>query len=316
MTFGYQSDETTAFAILDRAADAGVDFLDTADCYPVPLTLETAGRTEEILGRWLRGKRHRFILATKCFFPMGPGPDDRGNGRRHVLAAADASLRRLQTDVIDLYQLHAFDLETPLEETLRALEELVQSGKVRAIGCSNFRAFEMAQALCLSERLNLARFASTQPRYNVLYREIETELLPLCREAGVGVIVFNPLAGGLLTGKHAPGARPDPGSRFGERMGATAQAYRRRYWQDEALAAVASLKAFFDGRGKALASAAVAWVLEQSGITAAIVGASRPDQLQATLAGSDLKLDDEERQVLDEVWYALPRQRPAAGPVR
>ena len=187
---------------------------------------------------------------------------------------------------------------------------------MRAIGCSNFRAFEMAQALCLSERLNLARFASTQPRYNVLYREIETELLPLCREAGVGVIVFNPLAGGLLTGKHAPGARPDPGSRFGERMGATAQAYRRRYWQDEALAAVASLKAFFDGRGKALASAAVAWVLEQSGITAAIVGASRPDQLQATLAGSDLKLDDEERQVLDEVWYALPRQRPAAGPVR
>ena len=316
MTFGYQSDEATAFAILDRAAAAGVDFLDTADCYPVPLTLETAGRTEEILGLWLRGKRDRFILATKCFFPMGPGPDDRGNGRRHVLQAAEASLRRLQTDVIDLYQLHAFDPETPLEETLRALEELVRSGKVRAIGCSNFRAFELAKALGLSERLNLARFASAQPRYNVLYREIDTELLPLCRQADVGVIVFNPLAGGLLTGKHAPGAQPDPGSRFGERMGATAQAYRRRYWQEEALAAVASLKAFFERRGKALASVAVAWVLEQPGITAAIVGASRPDQLQATLAGSDLKLDDEERKVLDEVWYALPRQRPAAGPVR
>ena len=241
MTFGYQCDEATSFAILDRAAEAGVDFIDTADCYPVPPTLETAGRTEEILGRWLRGQRDRFVLATKCYFPMGPGPDDRGNGRRHVLQAAEASLRRLQTDVIDLYQLHAFDTETPLEETLRALEDLVQSGKVRAIGCSNFRAFELATALGISERLGLARFASVQPRYNVLYREIESELLPLCREAGVGVIAFNPLAGGLLTGKHSPGAAPDASGRFGERMGATAQAYRRRYWQDEALAAVASL---------------------------------------------------------------------------
>ena len=316
MTFGYQSDEAASFAILDRAAAAGVDFIDTADCYPVPLTLETAGRTEEILGRWLRGKRDRFILATKCFFPMGPGPDDRGSSRRHVLPAAEASLRRLQTDVIDLYQVHAFDTETPLEETLRALEDLVRSGKVRSIGCSNFRAFELARALGLSERLNLTRFASAQPRYNVLYREIETELVPLCLDAGVGIIVFNPLAGGLLTGKHAPGAAPDPGSRFGETMGATAQAYRRRYWQDEALAAVASLKAFFDRRGKALASVAVAWVLAKPGITAAIVGASRAEQLGATLAGADLELDDEERQVLDEVWYALPRQKPSPGPVR
>jgi 1-deoxyxylulose-5-phosphate synthase len=316
MTFGYQCDEPASFAILDRAADAGVSFIDTADCYPIPLTLENAGRTEEILGRWLRGKRDRFVLATKCFFPMGPGPDDRGSSRRHVLQAAEASLRRLQTDVIDLYQLHAFDTETPLEETVRALDDLVRGGKVRAIGCSNFRAFELAKALGISERLKLTRFASAQPRYNVLYREIETELLPLCRDEGVGVMVFNPLAGGLLTGKHMPGGQPDPDGRFGERMGSTGQAYRRRYWQDEALAAVASLKAFFDKRGKALASVAVAWVLEQPGITAAIVGASRPDQLQATLAGSELTLDDEERQVLDEVWFALPRQRPSPGPVR
>lgn len=316
MTFGYQCDEPTSFAILDRATGAGVTFIDTADCYPIPLTLETAGRTEEILGRWLRGKRDSFILATKCFFPMGPGPDDRGGSRRHVLQAAEASLRRLQTDVIDLYQMHAFDPQTPLEETLRALEDLVRSGKVRSIGCSNYRAFELANALGLSERLNIARFSSAQPRYNVLYREVESELLPLCREAGVGVIVFNPLAGGLLTGKHAPGTQPDPGGRFGERMGATGQTYRRRYWQDEALAAVASLKSFFDGRGKALASVAVAWVLEQPGITAAIVGASRPEQLAATLAGCEVELDDAERQALDEVWYALPRQRPAPGPVR
>jgi len=316
MTFGYQCDEAASSAILDRAAAGGVDFIDTADCYPIPLTLETAGRTEEIIGRWLRGKRGRFTLATKCFFPMGPGPDDRGSSRRHILKAVDASLRRLQTDVIDLYQVHAFDTETPLEETLRALDDVVKAGKARAIGCSNFRAFELATALGLSERLNLARFTSAQPRYNILYREIETELVPLCGQDGVGIMVFNPLAGGLLTGKHAPGAAPDPRGRFGDSMGTTAQAYRRRYWQDEALAAVASLKKFFDARGKALASVAVAWVLQQPGITAAIVGASRPEQLDATLAGAELTLDDEERRVLDEVWFALPRQRPGPGPVR
>src|SRR5262249_10821564 len=139
MTFGYQCDEKTSFAILDRAADRGVDFLDTADCYPVPLTLETGGRTEEILGRWLKGRRDRFVLATKCFFPMSPRPNHRGNPRYHVLRAGDASLRRLQTDVIDLYQLHAYDESAPLEETMRALEDLVRGGKVRYIGCSNFR---------------------------------------------------------------------------------------------------------------------------------------------------------------------------------
>jgi 1-deoxyxylulose-5-phosphate synthase len=318
MTFGYQCDEPTSFAILDRAAERGVDFLDTADCYPIPLTLETAGRTEEILGRWLRGRgdRDRFVVGTKCFFPMGPGPNDRGSSRRHVLRAAEASLRRLQAEVIDLYQLHAYDPETPLEETLRALEDLVRGGKVRYLGCSNFRAVELARALGLAERRGLDRFVSIQPRYNVLYREIESELLPLCREEGVGVIAYNPLAGGLLTGKHAPGDAPAADSRFGERMGATAEVYRRRYWQDEALEAVAGLKAFFEKRGKALATVAVAWVLEQPGITAAIVGASRPEQLDATLNAGALTLDDEERAVLDELWYRLPRLRPATGPVR
>jgi len=316
MTFGYQCDEPTSFAILDRAAEAGVDFIDTADRYPVPLTLETAGRTEEILGRWLRGKRDRFVVATKCFFPMGPGPEDRGNGRRHVLQAAEASLRRLQTDVIDLYQLHAFDTETPLEETLRALEDLVTSGKVRAIGCSNFRAFELATALGISDRLTLARFTSAQPRYNVLYREIETELVPLCHEEGVGVIVFNPLAGGILTGKHGLGREPDANTRFGDKLGDTATVYRRRYWRGEMLAAADGLRSFFAARGKALATSAVAWVLAQPGITAAIVGASRPEQLEATLAASETSLEASELARLDDVWFELPRPRPVSGPVR
>jgi aryl-alcohol dehydrogenase-like predicted oxidoreductase len=316
MTFGVQCDEAASLAILDRAAEGGVDFLDTADCYPVPLSLETAGRTEEILGRWLQGKRDRFVLATKCFFPMGPGPNDRGSSRRHIIAALDASLRRLETDWIDLYQVHAFDPETPLEETLRALDDVVRAGKVRYAGCSNFLAWELSEALAVSERERAVRFDCTQPRYNLLHRDIEQDLLPLCRQRGVGVIVFNPLAGGLLTGKHAPGREPEAGTRFGERLGETAATYRRRYWQQEFLEVIASLKSFFDGRGKALATVAVRWALEQPGITAAIVGASSPAQLDATLAASELTLDDEERRVLDDVWFHLPRPRPAAGPVR
>jgi aryl-alcohol dehydrogenase-like predicted oxidoreductase len=316
MTFGLQCDEAASFAILDRAAEHGVDFLDTADCYPVPLTLETAGRTEEILGRWLQGKRQRYVVATKCFFPMGPGPNDRGTSRRHVLASIDASLRRLCTDYVDLFQVHALDTETPLEETLRALDDVVRAGKARYAGCSNFLAWELGKALAVSERLGVARFDCTQPRYNVLHREVETDLLPLCRDQGVGVIVFNPLAGGLLTGKHRPDAEPERDGRFGALLGTTATTYRKRYWQQESLEAVASLKAFFDGRDKPLARAALRWVIDQPGITAAIVGASRPEQLDQTLTAPDHPLDAEETAALDEVWFRLPRRRPAEGPVR
>jgi aryl-alcohol dehydrogenase (NADP+) len=160
------------------------------------------------------------------------------------------------------------------------------------------------------------RFDCAQPRYNVLHREIETELLPLCREEGIGVIVFNPLAGGLLSGKHRPGAEPEPGGRFGERLGATGVTYRRRYWQRESLEAVARLRAFFEARGKTMPGVAVAWVLAQPGVSAAIVGASSAGQLDATLAGSSLVLDPDELAALDEVWYELPRRRPDPGPVR
>jgi aryl-alcohol dehydrogenase (NADP+) len=316
MTFGVQCDEAQSRAILDRAAEGGITFLDTADCYPIPLEPATVGHTEEILGRWLQGRRESFVVASKCFFPMGPGPNDRGNSRRHVLAAAEASLRRLRTDFIDLYQVHAYDPDTPLDETLRALDDLVRAGKVRYAGCSNFRAWELARALAVSEISSVARFDSTQPRYNLLHREIETDLLPLCRAEGVGVIVFNPLAGGLLTGKHRPGSEPAPGTRFSPQLGSTGGAYRRRYWQDEALHAVAALRGFFEARSQSLTTAALAWVLEQPGISAAIVGASRPEQLEATLAAPAFTLDDEARQRLDQVWYDLPRRRPETGPVR
>jgi aryl-alcohol dehydrogenase-like predicted oxidoreductase len=316
MTFGVQCDEPTSFAILDRAAEDGVSFLDTADCYPVPMSLDTAGRTEEILGRWLRGRRERFVVATKGFFPMGPGPNDRGSSRRHLLAAAEASLRRLQTDYVDLYQVHAFDPETPVEETLRALEDLVRAGKARYAGCSNFLAWELGKALATADRLSLAPLVSIQPRYNLLHRDIELDLLPMCRDRGLGVIAYNPLAGGLLTGKHRPGEEPGAGTRFGASMGATAQTYRERYWREETLAAVEALRSFFAPRGKPLPAVAVAWVLAQPGISAAIVGASHPDQLAATLAAARTTLDAEERAELDEVWYRLPRSKPARGPVR
>lgn len=182
MTFGHQCDEPTSLAILDRAAEAGVTFIDTADAYPVPPTPETAGRTEEILGGWLQGKRERFVLATKCRIRVGPGPNDEGLSRKHILKAIEDSLRRLKTDYIDLYQGHTFDPETPQEETLRTFDDLVRQGKVRYVGCSNFAAWQLALALGTSERLGLARYDCLQPRYNLLFRDIEAELLPLCRD--------------------------------------------------------------------------------------------------------------------------------------
>ncbi|MFL5248740.1 MAG: aldo/keto reductase, partial [Myxococcales bacterium] len=212
MTFGKQCDEETSRAILDAAAAGGITFLDTADVYPLGGTTETAGRTEEIVGRWLRGRRHEVVLATKCFGPMSARPWDRGSSRKHVLDAIDASLRRLGTDYVDLYQLHQPDAETPIDETLRALEDVVRSGRARYVGCSNFLAWQVARAIGRSEALGVARFDSVQPRYNLLFREFERELFPLCELEGIGVIPYNPLAGGVLTGKHRGG--PPPAGRF------------------------------------------------------------------------------------------------------
>ncbi len=311
MTFGHQCDQQTSFAILDRAADRGVFFIDTADAYPVPPTPETAGRTEEIVGQWLKGRRDRFVVATKCRIRVGTGPNDEGLSRRHVLRAAEDSLRRLRTDYIDLYQAHAPDPSTPLEETLRAFDELVRSGKVRYVGCSNFPAWQTALALGISDRLGLARFDCVQPRYNILWREAEAELLPLCRDQGLGVIAYNPLAGGFLSGKYRSLEAPPPGTRF--TLGKTGELYRERYWHQAQLEAVAQLQQFFGQRGQSLVSVAVAWVLARAGVTSAIVGASRPEQLADSLAAADLTLDNEALEVCDSVWYGLPRpQKPPA----
>jgi 1-deoxyxylulose-5-phosphate synthase len=298
MTFGLQSDESTAFAILDRAAEGGIDFLDTSDAYPLGGELSTRGITEEILGRWLRGKRDQFIVATKCFAPTGPAPFDGGNSRKHIMAAVDASLRRLQTDYIDLYQLHGYDRETPIEETLGALDDLVHSGKVRYTGCSNFLTYQLVRAIGRSETLGLARFDSVQPRYNLLFRQIEREMLPFCLEEGVGVIPYNPIAGGLLSGKHSRSAPPGEGTRF--TLGTAGGMYQNRYWHDPEFDTVDELRKLADEAGVNLVTLSVAWVMANKAVTAPIIGASRPEQLTASLAAAELVLDDDLKGRLDD----------------
>ncbi len=299
MTFGLQCDEPTSIAILDRAAEGGIDFIDTSDAYPLGGDLSTRGVTEEILGRWLQGKRDRFIVATKCFVPTGPAPFDAGNSRKHIMSAVDASLHRLQTDYIDLYQLHGYDQATPIDETLSALDDLVHAGKVRYIGCSNFLTYQLVRAIGRSETLGLARFDSVQPRYNLLFRQIEREMLPFCGEEGVGVIPYNPIAGGLLSGKHSLAAPPPEGSRF--TLGTAGPIYQERYWHDREFDTVGALRALAEAAGVSLVTLAVAWVLAHKAITAPIIGASHPEQLEDSLAAVEFTVDADLKRKLDEL---------------
>ena len=285
MTFGNQTGEDEAFAIMDKAVEAGVTFFDTADVYPVVPSPETWGRTEEIIGRWLaaRGARQRIVLATKGRGRVGRGPNDQGLSRKHLLDAIDASLRRLQTDYVDLYQVHAFDPETPLEETLRALDTIVRSGRARYIGCSNFAAWQLCKALWISDVHHAARFDSVQPRYNLLDRKIEAELLPLCADQQIGVIPYSPLGGGLLTGKYSRGNPPDPQARyylFGREAQVTASV----------LDAVEGLSALAQAHDLSVAQLSLAWMIANPVITAPIVGATRAAQLDETLAVADKPL--------------------------
>jgi 1-deoxyxylulose-5-phosphate synthase len=301
MTFGNQCDEHTSFEIMECAAASGVNFIDTADAYPFPASLETAGKTEEIVGNWLKGRREDFVLATKCGMRVGNNPNDFGLSRKHVLAAIDSSLRRLKTDYVDLYQVHFPDPHTPIEETLSALDRVVESGKARYIGCSNFQAWQLCKALWMSDRLGLERFDSIQPRYNLLYRDIENELIPLCLDQDVGVMVYNPLAGGFLTGKYNRDKPPADNTRFA----VGAQLYRGRYWNSNCFDAVDALRAFFEPRGKSLAHVALAWVLKQPAVTSAIVGATSLDQLRDSLRGVELELDAREMERCNDVWFNM-----------
>lgn len=293
MTFGLQTEETESQRILDKALAAGVSFIDTADVYPLGGTLQTNGRTEEIIGRWLQqhGRRGQVVLATKAVGRMGPQAWNQGASRQHLLAAIDASLARLQTDHVDLYQLHSDDRQTPLDETLEALDQIVRSGRARYVGVSNFMAWRLARMVGRAELLRLVRPVSVQPRYSLLFREIERELLPLADEEGLAVIPYNPLAGGLLSGKYrgASGSAPPAQGRFS--LGSAAQMYQDRYWSERYFATVAQLQALADEAGLPLATLAVAWVLAQPQITAPLLGASKAEQLDATLAAAEVRLD-------------------------
>lgn len=309
MTFGGQADEAAAFAIMDRAFAAGVFFFDTADVYPAGGGAASAGATETIIGNWLRerGAREQIVLASKCRGATGTGPNDQGLSRKHIIAACEASLRRLGTDYLDLYQAHHPDPTTPIEETLDALDALVRAGKVRYIGCSNFPAWRLGAALATSERHHLARFVSAQPRYNLLFRMIEDEILPLCASQGLAVMAYNPLAGGVLTGRYRGVREAQPGTRF--TLAGSGAMYQRRYWNETMLDEVERLGDTLAARGKGLTQVALAWVLAQPAITCAILGASRAEQLDDSLPAVDLTLDAEELRACDDVWFNLPRER-------
>lgn len=299
MTFGAQADEATAFAILDRAADAGINFIDTANVYPLGANAASRGETERIVGRWLQGRRNRFVLATKGGSPMGPLPGQGGTSRQHLLEAIDASLERLGTDHVDLYQLHRDDPGTPLDETLEALDTIVRSGRARQVGVSNWLAWRIARAIGRAEFLRTAPLGTVQPRYNLLFRQVERELLPMCQSEGIGTLCYNPLAGGLLTGKHRFGDAPQASTRFG--AGRAAGMYRDRYWHAQEFEAVQALVSLAAEAGLKPARLALAWVLQQPGVSCAIIGASRPEQVEDLAAATAVRLEDDLCQRLDGI---------------
>ncbi len=299
MTFGWSVEEPDSFAIMSQALDAGINFFDTADVYSRWDTRSYAGKTEEIIGRWLvedPSRRDKVVLATKVRGQMGDQPNDQGLSRKHIIAAVDASLRRLQTDYIDLYQTHFPDGEVPIEESLRALDDLVRAGKVRYIGCSNYRAWQLMEALWTSDKLNLARYDSLQPHYHLLNRaEFEQELQPVCLKYGVGVIVYSPLAGGLLTGKFRRGQPIPEGTRVAER-GRDDKRLGEPLWQ-----LIDQLEVLAEKHHKTIPQLAVAWVTGAPAITSAIIGATSTNQLQDTLGAADFELSAEDRAILDNL---------------
>ncbi len=265
MTFGHGTDETEAKRIVDLAFDAGVNFFDTANSYG-------GGESEILLGKALTGRRREAIVATKFANPMGPGPNDSGMSRVHIMQAVEDSLRRLQMDYVDLYYIHHLDVQTPLEEMLTALDDLVRQGKVRYIACSNYEAWRLMEAMWISDSRRMARFECYQPQYSLVVRDIEEELIPLCQYKGLGVVVWSPLAGGFLTGKYQPGQRTVEGTRSAEDW-----AYPQRYFAPNADDILTELLAVSEELGRSPAQVALRWTLEQL-ITSAIIGARTVEQ--------------------------------------
>jgi aryl-alcohol dehydrogenase-like predicted oxidoreductase len=310
ITHGSQIEEEAAVACVHAALEEGITTFDTADAY-------ARTRAEEVLGRALSGQRRESVeIFTKVFWPTGDGPNDRGLSRKHIVESINGSLRRLGTDYVDLYQAHRFDHETPLEETLRAFDDLVRQGKVLYVGVSEWRADEIARALKIADEMGFDRIVSNQPQYSMLWRVIEAEVVPLSRQEGIGQIVFSPIAQGVLTGKYRPGAAPPPGSRAtDEKSGA---GFIQHLLRDETLARVQDLRPIADEAGLTMAQLAVAWVLQNSNVSAAIVGASRPEQVRDNVKAAGYKLDAELIRRIDDVLGDIVVRDPArtASPER
>jgi len=296
MTFRWTSTEKQGFQVLDRAWDAGINFIDTADVYSRWAPGNSGGVAEEIIGRWMRSKpRNQVVIATKVRGRMWSGPNGEGLSRQHIMSAVEGSLRRLNTDYIDLYQTHHPDWDTPLDETLRALDDLVTAGKVRYIGASNYRAWLLMKSLWISDKSGLVRFDSIQPHYNLLNRaEVEPDLAALCLDQGIGMIPYSPLAGGFLTGKytreHVPADARGAGN---DRMA--------RYMTEQNFALIDALAEMGQAQGKTITQMALGWMLTLPFITAPIIGANTVEQLEESLGAAGLRLSEEEMQRLDDL---------------
>lgn len=326
MTFGRQVEEKESIQIIHAAIDAGVNFIDTADMY-------VNGVTEEIVAKAIKGKRDSLVIASKgghirkldekygesldCgpidlarpkafhAWPAGEGVghNDMGLSRKHIMQAVEGSLQRLKTDYLDLYYAHMPDYATPLDETLRAMDDLVRQGKVRYLGCSNFRAFQLCKALWISDKLNLARWDCIQPPYNLLARDVEYELLPLCDEEGVGVCVFSPMAAGFLSGKYKRDEKPLEGARFS--LAHLGYRYNQPYWNDASFMAVEKLNQIAEEHGKRLPDFALAWVLSNKTITSIVCGATTIEQLEQNMGAVEITLPKEALDACDAVWREL-----------
>ena len=297
---GVTSPDAEARAVLDRALDAGIDFIDTANVY-------SEGRSEELLGEWLGRRREKIVLATKCRFPVGadpkPKPNDWGLSRRHILQACEASLRRLRTDWIDLYQVHMQDRSVPIEETLRALDDLIRQGKVRYAGCSNYTGYRLAESLWAADRRDLHRYESVQLQWSLIERGAEREVLPACREFGVGVLVWSPLARGLLSGKYQRSQPPPSGSR----LEAWQDTWKKQSGDESTWRILDEVQAVARESESTPARVAIAWLLQQPECTSVILGARTVAQLEDNLAAANLRLAPEQMRRLEQV------SRPAWG---
>jgi aryl-alcohol dehydrogenase-like predicted oxidoreductase len=310
LTHGGQIEEDQAAACVHAALGAGITTFDTADVY-------TDGRAEEVLGRALRGERREGLeIFTKVFWPMGEGRNDRGLSRKHLMEGIDASLRRLQTDYVDLYQAHRFDVETPIEETMQAFADIVRAGKALYVGVSEWTAEQIREAKALADELGFG-FVSNQPQYSALWRVIEADVVPTCTALGIGQVVWSPIAGGVLTGKYGPGSAPPSGSRAESDGSAT-----MRFLRDEVLERVALLEPLAKEVDLSMAALAVAWVLQNSNVSSAIIGASRPEQVLDNVKAAGVTLDADLMSQIDEALLPVavtdpaetannaPRQRP------